>query len=1001
MWQLLAPFRERTEGRRNPGRYTRRYRLQCQPLEDRCLLSVSLTDSGPLVPLVGSPVVWTAAASGHGESPVYQFSVGPIGGVFHVVRDFDASDSFTWNPMQEGRYDIRVTVKDGFDSSTGESATATYTATSRVTGSSAVISPMSNPLVALYSAPPSPGTSMYVQFARMGSSLSWQSTATQPIVPGESTNFIVAGMLPNTTYLMRHVLDDGTISAPLTFTTGSLPTNLSFPTFTIKQAPAPGTDPTQDMILHMNLADTAGTINTLATDLDGDITWYYDSVANGPVGYATTLEPGGTVFLMGPQVVGTTLKEIDLAGDTLLETNSDALSAQLVALGQHPISDLDHDAQILPNGDIAVLAKTSRTIDVNGTPTNYNGDMVLVLDQDLRVTWVWDAFDWLDTNRLGTDGETSSDWLHANAIAWSPEDGDLLVSLRAQDWVIKIDYADGTGDGHVVWRLGQGGDFTVVAPPGTQYPWFSHQHDARYINDSTIVVFDDGNTRHDTTSSKDSRGQEWVLDEKTMTATLVVNADLGNYSVALGSAQILPNGNLAFTSDAQSIEVLPDGTRTYVQQLSGLPEYRSYFESSLYVPPANPTTASVTDATATVGASATTAVFTVALASATGLPVWVHYATSDGTARAGLDYAATGGTLYIAPGETNATISVPVAADTEPGPDRTFSLALSQPTNVTLGTGAGTAKIVNNNRAGSLSLDMTSYSVDADAGTATVTVSRSDGSAGTVTVQYAISDGTARAGLDYAATGGTLIFGPGVMSQTFTVSILNNILAPGSADATLTLSNPTGLATLGTISAATLVINPAALRLDSIRVQNGLASRSFIRYIDLEFNQRAGLQDIVDSLSTAAPRLTVTFHGLHGTLNVPVPLLASQIKVVGTTLSLDFGAGGITGRPRSRLGDGYYQISVDLNGDGNFTTETFDRLLGDVNGDGRVNMADLRVVRRAFQTSGTDPGGDVDGRGAVRRIDRWLIVRSFGREISATRPGRRGFGTRRFHYHGR
>ena len=131
--------------------------------------------------------------------------------------------------MQQGTYEIQVVVKSGFSGRRSESTTATYTAQTRVVGDSAVVSPMANPLVALYSAPPSPGASMYVQFAQQGPTLSWQNTSPLPIVPGESTNFIVAGMLPNTTYLMRDVLDDGTVSAPLAFTTGSLPADLQFP----------------------------------------------------------------------------------------------------------------------------------------------------------------------------------------------------------------------------------------------------------------------------------------------------------------------------------------------------------------------------------------------------------------------------------------------------------------------------------------------------------------------------------------------------------------------------------------------------------------------------------------------------------------------------------------------------------------------------------------------------------------------------------------------------
>ena len=76
-----------------------------------------------------------------------------------------------------------------------------------------------------------------------------------------------------------------------------------------------------------------------------------------------------------------------------------------------------------------------------------------------------------------------------------------------------------------------------------------------------------------------------------MTATLVANADMGNYSSFLGGSEILPNGNLAFTSGGlvlaggapfgQSIQVLPNGTRIYVQQMN-IFEYRSYFESTLY-----------------------------------------------------------------------------------------------------------------------------------------------------------------------------------------------------------------------------------------------------------------------------------------------------------------------------------------------------------------------------------------------------------------------------------
>jgi len=119
-------------------------------------------------------------------------------------------------------------------------------------------------------------------------------------------------------------------------------------------------------------------------------------------------------------------------------------------------------------------------------------------------------------------------------------------------------------------------------------PWFSHQHYAHYQDDSTLLLFDNGNTRRVSDPSAHSRGQLWKLDEEAMTATLVVNLDMGNTSPELGTAERMPNGNYVFDSGsqggglfAQSIEMLPDGTKVYVQEVAAR-DYRSFRIGSLY-----------------------------------------------------------------------------------------------------------------------------------------------------------------------------------------------------------------------------------------------------------------------------------------------------------------------------------------------------------------------------------------------------------------------------------
>lgn len=616
----LCPGLARGRAKRNPwrrqsasARATRR--LLLEQLEDRnmpsCMVSLAPIEAPQLV---GERITWTATASECETTPVYQFSVAEQGTDFHVVRDFSPSNTFAWTPMQEGVYDIQVTVKDGYGATETTSAVALGTVASRVTGSEAVITPTSNPLVALYSAAPSAADSIFVQFTVAGES-EWRNTNTLPVEPGKSTNFFVAGMLPNTTYEMRDVRSDGTASTPQLFTTGALPATLTFPTFTVSQAPADGSDLNQDMVFHSLVfigPDASGRSHPIATDLEGRVEWYYDVQQSGlGIGnmLTATLLPGGTILGLGNDSASVrnnrnVLREIDLAGNPVRETNLAAVNAQLAALGQDTIYGFHHDARRLPDGKLVVLGYPERAVDINGVPTNFVGELVIVLDEDFQVVWTWNAFDHLDVNRGPVLGEITRpgmgptavvpnlpafDWLHINAVALSPTDGNLILSVRHQDWVIKIDYRNGAGNGDVIWRLGQDGDFTVNSTDPN--PWFSHQHNAHYIDDSTLILFDNGNTRQHDDPSAHSRGQVWQLDEEAMTATLVVNADLGSYSGALGAAQQLSNGNYSFTlgangpeppqPPAHTVEVTPDGTRVYDLSVNKA-EYRSYRMRTLY-----------------------------------------------------------------------------------------------------------------------------------------------------------------------------------------------------------------------------------------------------------------------------------------------------------------------------------------------------------------------------------------------------------------------------------
>ncbi|HVK13319.1 MAG TPA: Calx-beta domain-containing protein [Gemmataceae bacterium] len=208
----------------------------------------------------------------------------------------------------------------------------------------------------------------------------------------------------------------------------------------------------------------------------------------------------------------------------------------------------------------------------------------------------------------------------------------------------------------------------------------------------------------------------------------------------------------------------------------------------------------------------TVATVTVTRVNGSDGAVSVNYATSDGTATAGADYTATSGTLSWAAGDsTPKTFTIPVLDDQLVEGTETVDLTLSGPTgNSVLGAqGTATLNIVDIEEGVLQFSDPTFFTDEDGVTTASVTVTRTDGTDGDVTIDYAFTAGTAIAGVDYTGIDDTLIIPHGAASGIIEVPILPDDLNEGRETLTLTLSNPGGNARLGTQTTATLTINPS------------------------------------------------------------------------------------------------------------------------------------------------------------------------------------------------
>lgn len=213
---------------------------------------------------------------------------------------------------------------------------------------------------------------------------------------------------------------------------------------------------------------------------------------------------------------------------------------RLIQAGNGYADETDlHELLILPNGNVLLMIYDTNPRDLSAIGGLANASVIDTIIQELdpqgNVVFEWNSADYIAvTDTYVPIANTALvDYAHGNAIE-PDRDGNLLLSNRNTSDILKVDRESG----NVIWRLGgKRNQFTFVNDYG-----FTYQHDSRRLPNGNLSLFDNGFDR----LPARSRAVEYVLNENQKTARLIWSFSLPwpyTYSVAMGNAQPLPNGN--------------------------------------------------------------------------------------------------------------------------------------------------------------------------------------------------------------------------------------------------------------------------------------------------------------------------------------------------------------------------------------------------------------------------------------------------------------------------
>jgi hypothetical protein len=461
-----------------------------------------------------------------------------------------------------------------------------------------------------------------------------------------STPLFVAGMKQSTPYHMRGVINfaDGSSfnDADFTFTTGAIPVG-TIPNITTTTTAGMTPQPGVEVLDTFNLA-VSPILQVLVIDLNGNVLWSYapgNSIPAGAGPQPVKLLPNGHFLInfassnSAGDATNSVLQEVDLGGNVIWQMTVAQLNAALAAapasctecsgvtvLGTH------HDVAVLPNGHLIVLADLTQMV----SGTSVTGDIVIDIGDMENVggnnashtpqtVWAWNEFNHLDINRRPYN---YPDWTHTNAVIYSKDDGNLIISLRHQNWLLKLPYENGNGSGDAIWKMGailptdttaeDKADFALLNSDGTPdnnaTDWFFAQHGPVFTTSNTtgsfgLTLFDNGDDRGAAVVAGGTCGTGspvpacfstvpvLTIDENAKTATFVIHPTTDGYSFFGGSAYLLANGNFEYDEcsdgnrpgeNGSAFEITPSSTPQVIWKMedTGQYVYRATRVGSLY-----------------------------------------------------------------------------------------------------------------------------------------------------------------------------------------------------------------------------------------------------------------------------------------------------------------------------------------------------------------------------------------------------------------------------------